>query len=531
MQNKTLFAILMALFLAFQSNIMARDSEDKDTEKHTAPKAFAAKSKEDLPETGEAKLSIAISGKDIPYVVKTGMTSIFSDDGDEEARIFSTSYIMENADRERPVMFLFNGGPGSASIYLHMGSFGPKILPLDGNGLTLPAPPYKVVDNPDSLLDVTDLVFVDPVGTGYSHVITDDNDDEEKDKDETDETTFWGVESDIDSIAEFVRVWLNENNRWGARIFIAGESYGGLRAAGLVAALQDIGIAPSGVALISPALTYQDMAKNWENLTAQLLGIPGMAAVAHYHKRLAPDLQKMPLAELVGKVSQWCVEKYLPGLLKGNLLAKNEYDELVNDMSRFTGIPATEIRAYKLRLDAGDFSSRLLRDEGLFFSIYDGRLTAPLSASGEYMYSEDPINTIAGEPYKTAFQRFLTEVLKLKTYRKYNYSAEDAFAEWDFTMGNKGSGGYPTTVSYLSTAMRRLPFLRVFLIMGRYDLVTPAESAIQSISRLDIPNERLKNIQSRIYEGGHMMYTNSDARQQVSADMRAWIKSSMQGGQ
>ncbi len=500
------------------------DQKDRDT-------AFSAKDNAYFPEYAEKKLSLALAGKTLNYTAVTSMTPIFDDEGEEKARIFSTSYLLAGGDRERPVTFLFNGGPGSASVYLHAASFAPKAFPFTGTGVEIPRPPFKLVENPDCLLDATDLVFVDPVGTGFSYALPPQDDDGDKSggkgkggKGKPDYSAFWGIDQDIDSITEFIRVWLEQNDRWGARLVIGGESYGGLRAAGLAASLAKIGAAPSGVILISPATSYVGLSLHGtEDYSPILLILPTFAATAQYHRRLAADLQNMAPEELTRAVSEWGMERFLPALWKGNRLPPAEYDQLVAEYSRYTGLSAADVKANKFRLDGSDLSRLLLRDQGQTISLYDSRLTGVRSMRDAYVYEEEPLDRVAGENIKTGFMRYLSEDLGLKSLRKYHYSSSSAGAQWDFTQGAKGRAGYPSTVESLALAMRRLPYLKVYLAMGRYDLVTPAETAEQGMTDLDIPGGRAADITRKIYAGGHMMYTNPQVKKELAEDLRQWL--------
>lgn len=518
MRSKTTpFLLFLILLCSMFASAASCAEEAKKADEQTASKE--EKDEDGDLEKGEKKLSAAIGGKSVGYTVKTGMTPILDDDGEEKASIFSTSYIMDGGVRERPVLFLFNGGPGSASVYLHGGSFAPMYFPGKGQGLEMAAPPYKFEANPHSLLDVADLVFVDPVGTGFSRMAEKKKGDKEA---KGDGDAFWGVKGDIESMVEFVRMWLVENDRWGAEIYLAGESYGGLRAAGMASELEEIGVAPSGVVLISPALSYRDIDRGLDNdITPFANVLPTMTAVAHYHKRLGGGLQELPAEEAVARAVRWVEERLIPGLRAGNRLGAEERGTLIREISEYTGIPAAEIGARNMRLDATEFSTYLLRDNGEFIGLYDGRLRAP---GYSWTMSEDPTMSIAGEPYKTAFMRFLTETIGIKPKRGYVYSSGDAHKAWDFTLGYKGRLGFIATDAELAESMRRLPFMRVFLAMGRYDLVTPPESALQSLSRMEVPADRLaKNLTSKFYDGGHMMYTNPEALEALSNDLRKWL--------
>lgn len=517
--TRSFAACFLRLFLAFSVIAAAPAAEKPDA----APAAAEEKTTDpdvSPPEETTTAHAVVIGGNAVDYTVKTGFTPVHSEDGEEDALIFSTSYLAFGNDRERPVLFLYNGGPGSASIYVHIGAFGPRAFPAVGPGLTIPAPPYRVADNPDSLLDVVDLVFIDPVDTGYSHA-ADTMKSRKEDEKKAEKADFWSTETDIQSMAEFIRVWLIENDRWGSPVFVGGESYGGLRTAGLAKELSEIGVAPTGLILISPVVSYMDLEDFGDNNQGgSALLLPTFAAVAHYHGRLDPDLQALARDRVAAMAEEWSENTYLPALRRGNRLAAADRERVNAGLARFTGLDRRDIDAMNLVVDQFDFCSFLLRGERRFLSAYDGRMVAP---GAVFSFAEDPLFTLSGEPYMTAFLRYLTEDLGLKTKRKYNFSSPNANKEWDFINGSKGKYGYPSTVNDLARTMRRLPFLRVFNAVGRYDMVTPPESSMHSLARMDIPADRVADITHRMYEGGHMMYTNAAAKKRLAEDLRAWI--------
>lgn len=521
--NKKSLLASLVLFLSFFALTCVAADKNENTKDDSSDK----KEEKKAPEKTENTLTNIINGKSLEYVVKTDLISLQSDDDEESALVFSTSYQAKGGDSNRPVLFLYNGGPGASSIYLHIGAFGPKGFLTHDSGVTPPKPPYAIEDNQDSLLDVVDLVFIDPVGTGYSRAADgkkESEDSKAENKKAAKETNkdFWDVDKDIASIAEFVRVWLTENNRWGSPVFLGGESYGGLRTAGLAGELEDAGVAPSGVILISPVISYMDVweLSTRENRNAPILLFPSLAMTAHYHKRLSAELQAMDRDAFGDMVQKWCESDYLPALRKGNRLGAAERKELAGKISELCGIPADVVLAENLIVSQGVFCSYLLRDKHLFLSGYDGRATA---YGSKYDYEEDPTNSVAGESYRTAFMRLLTETLGLKASRRYRFMSPDAFMAWDFTQGGRGLGGFPSTVGHLGSAMRRFPSLKVFAALGRYDLVTPSYSVLHSLARLDIPAERVGDIVHHVYEGGHMMYTNVEAKKQLADDLRQWI--------
>ncbi len=303
---------------------------------------------------------------------------------------------------------------------------------------------------------------------------------------------------------------------------MGGESYGGLRTAGLAGDLDDVGVAPSGIILISPVISYMDVWElgSRENRNSLVLLFPSLAMTAHYHGKLGSELQAMDRDEFGIMVAEWCESTYYPALRKGNRLTTEQRKNLAARISEFCGLPEDVILAENLMVSQSTFCEQLLRDKHLFLSGYDGRATG---YGTRYQYGEDPANSVAGESYRTTFMRLLSETFGLKTGRRYRFMAPDAFAAWDFTQGQRGLGGLPSTVGYLGSAMRRIPGLKVFAALGRYDLVTPAYSVLHSLARLEIPPERVADLVHQMYEGGHMMYTNVEAKKQLADDLRKWI--------
>jgi carboxypeptidase C (cathepsin A) len=487
--------------------------------------------------TARKELSSIIDGKEVKYTVVSGLTTLFDENDKEMGSIFSTSYLVDaGSDENRPVAFIFNGGPGSASTCLHIGAFGPKIFPGTGNaGLDIPAPPYLLEDNPDSPLDIADLVFIDPVGTGFSRAVEIAAEDDGSNKSDSKpgvasphdteaNEPFWSVEGDLKSLAEFVRVWLNENNRWGARVFIIGESYGGFRAAGLPVYLSRVGVTTSGAALVSPVISYKDVFGSIDEFTADIERLPSIAATAHYHKLLAPDLQKLSVESLVEQATRWANGEYLSALMDGNELSGERFTRTARELSRLTSIPEAELKGYKLRLPPeGTIEKLILRERGLNISPYDTRMTGPASYGGY----EDPLSTIVDAGYGAALMDFLHKTVGLSTARKYEQVSDTAYQYWKYQSSepNGYNGEVANTGPLLARQMRQYPFLRVFVAMGRYDLVCSAESVIAALKRLDVPRELVeKNIERHIYEGGHMMYTNPDAAKKLRLDLKNWMR-------
>lgn len=523
------FFVLCALFV-FQARLaLGVESDDigEASADIAAVRSEPRTANEGTPLRTERLASVQIinaSGKaSFDYRVKVDSCVIVDGVEREVARIFYTSYELKDGNRERPVTFFFNGGPGAASVFLQMGMFGPQGVTLENKGLEIPRSPFKVQDNPDCLIDVTDMVFVDPVGTGFSLASLKKD---ERGKDIRDSKPFWGVQEDLDSLGQFIRVWLSQNKRWGAPVLLCGESYGGLRVAGLAASLiREENIVPDGVILISPVISYAELMPDSSNWNPYLHALPVVASTARYHGKLGKEFDAMTLFEYRDHVRKWAEDVYMPALSRGYLLDPASKELILAELSRFTGIPQADILKDSLLFGIDLFVDRVLSYDKIDVSRYDTRLTMPYSNQG-YHYSEDPTNVLTGPSFITAWRRYLEEDLGLYTDRNYVLISEEANQNWNFMSGTElRVMGYPSTVAALAEAMRKLPEMKLFVASGLYDAVTPLESVLFSLARLDIPRERrMKNITTQSYEGGHMFYTNSAERKRFADDLRLFMQ-------
>ena len=453
-------------------------------------------------------LSSDIGGRIVSYEATAGFMPLFGEDEKEKASVFYVSYERTDdvpAQRERPVTFAFNGGPGSAALLLHLGAFGPKTLAFGDGGSARPEPPFDLVDNASSLLDVTDLVFIDPVETGYSRAT------EQKDV-----KSYLGVRQDATSVSEFIRLWLTSRGRSGSPLFLAGESYGGIRSGVLARLLQDKGMAPSGVILVSPVLSYGDIVPDSTNDRPYVLTLPTMAAAACYHGVIAPRLRGKP-EEAVREATEWAENEYLRLLWKGSDLSSRDLDEGAKKLSELTGLSETTVRGASLRIDPEVFAGEALREKRLFTSLYDTRLVAP---GNRYVFNEDPTMVLCGAPFVSSFLRYLSGTLQFSTNREYRSLNKTLSRQWDYQSGAEWQGnGLTNVVEELATAMRRDGGLRVFAALGRYDLVCCPDSVLYSLRQMDIPEDRKNNITTAWYEGGHMMYLNPAAKAKLKGDL------------
>ncbi len=459
-----------------------------------------------------------IEGQRIAFQATAGRMPLFDHrDQAELGQIFYVAYTRETAEEEgkRPITFVFNGGPGSPSIWLHMGAFGPFRAPLADDGLKLPRPPYHTTPNPHSLLNLTDLVFIDPIGTGFSRPTP------TEEGEQPHRSSFWGVVEDVNAITEFIRLYLNRNDRWNSPIYLAGESYGGMRAAGLSAGLQDEGIEPSGLILIAPAISYGELNADRTNDRSYVHLVPTLAACAHYHGMLSPERQALNREEVIQRARRWCLESYLPALWQGNGLASGKRQKIEKELAGWTGLPLERIQRSRSRIPEWIFAQELLGNDRLFLSLYDGRMTAP---GGEYRYAQDPLMVHITTPFASAFRNYLQKILNYDTDQPYSLSGEEAHRNWNWTSGTERAPyGYPNTTIDLETALRRNPYMKVFVATGDYDMVCPTDSVAYTLEHLDIPKERQRNILLRSYPAGHMMYVRESVLEALKKDLKSFF--------
>jgi carboxypeptidase C (cathepsin A) len=402
------------------------------------------------------------NGRRIAYIATAGETYLKAEDGTPRASIFSTAYVKEPRDPSRPVTFLFNGGPGSGSVWLHMGAFGPKRVAIPSDARDDGAPPFPILDNPDSLLDVTDIVFIDPVGTGFSRALG-----------RTDPKDFWGVTQDAKSVAEFIRLWLNENGRWNSPKYLGGESYGTTRSAAVVNELEgrfnDVSL--NGILLISTILDFGAQANVPGNEMPYVIFLPSMAAAAHHHGKAPADAGT--LEAFVQEAREFAAGGYATALLKGHRLQGEERAAIRRSLARFTGLSEQFIERADLRVTDGRFYKELLRDRGLTVGRLDAR-----------------------------------------------YTTIGPVGDWDWNLGGGEAKYYKNVAPYIGRALRENSGLRVFVGQGWFDFATPFFGAEFALSRTGFPQDR---IEYQYYGSGHMMYVRDEDRAKLSRDIRAFI--------
>lgn len=449
----------------------------------------------------------------ITYRAAAGMLELKDDNGKAKAKVFHVAYERtgDGIDRAtRPITFVFNGGPGAAAVWLHLGTAGPRIISIPPDG-SAPPPPYRLEDNPDSWLPATDMVFIDPVGTGFSRPA-------EGEKGEQ----FFGLEEDITWVAEFIRLYVTRNQRWASPKFLAGESYGTTRAAGLAEHLLDKqGIALNGIILISSVLDFATIRSGGGIDLPAVLYLPSYTAIAHHHKRLPAELQDRPVEELTREVEQWTIDTYLPALAHGAALPAERRAAVAQQLAAYTGLSPQVIADADLRIDPWVFMAELLIDRRLVIGRFDGRLTAfeprPLRAAP----SHDPSLSRFLPAYTSTFGDYVRGELGYESDLKYEVLSDRVWP-WNF---GRGGEGFVNVADDLSMAIVKNPSLRVMFASGHHDLATPYFAARYTIDHLDIGDDLRKNVVEHRYPGGHMLYHVRASREALGRDIRAFIES------
>lgn len=500
-------AVLAASY-ALSGGLPGMAQEEKAGEA-TAPKADA------IPEAISfiSSQSGRFGGQSVDYRTIAGETYLKDAAGEPTGSIFSYSYIREGVSdvSTRPVLFIFNGGPGSASLWLHMGAFGPKRVVVPSDAGQAGAPPYPVVDNAETLLDIADLVFIDPIGTGYSRPLGD-----------TDAKIFYGITEDASAIAQFVRIWIREHGRWNSPKYLIGESYGTMRAAAMAnqMELSSPTVSLNGLVLISDFQQLEGVTFQPGNELGNIGFLPSYAAVAWYHHKAGGGAD---LADWVAKAREFALGPYATALLQGNRLSADERAALIPELADFTGLSEDYIDKANLRINYRRFRRQLMRDEGKVLGGLDARyLGEDVDAAGE-LATGDAASSAIGGAYYAAINDYMTRTLGMTMDRPYVVSGQVS-AQWNWTLPNWQSLlGDPlsyNTGPYVGRAMRQNKDLRVMVASGYFDLVTPFFDAENSFARNGILPERMTY---KYYEAGHMMYVHEPSRVKLLNDVRAFI--------
>lgn len=471
--------------------------------------------------------SVTIDGQTIRYTATAG-TIVLKEEAEKEgdkkgewdgekprATIFFIAYTRDDvADpSSRPITFSFNGGPGSASVWMHLGVLGPRRVHTDDTG-NLPQPPYRLVENAYSLLDVSDLVFIDPVSTGYSRAVAG-----EKTK------RFHGFKKDIESVGDFIRLYVTRYGRWGSPKFLIGESYGTVRAGGLSGYLQDRhGMYLNGIMFVSTILNFITGEFDPGNILPYMLFLPSYAATAWYHKRLPQDLQQRDIKSLVAEVEAFALHEYALALLKGAALPEDERAAIVERLARYTGLSPEYIDRTDLRIHDDRFVKELLRDQRRTVGRLDSRfLGYDRDAAGERNEYDPSYATILGS-YAGTFNAYVRGDLKFESDLPYEVLAWNAIQPWDYS---DFEGKYVEVVETLRRAMTNNPWLKIFVANGYYDFATPYFATLYTFNHLGIDRSLQDNITMTFYESGHMMYVHFPSLVQLKADLAEFVRGSI----
>ncbi|HEV2748432.1 MAG TPA: peptidase S10 [Allosphingosinicella sp.] len=460
------------------------------------------------PTVAVTRHSGTFGGRRIGYSATAGETYLKGEDGTPKASIFSIAYVKEPRDPDRPVTFLFNGGPGSGSLWLHMGAFGPKRVAIPSDARDDGAPPFPIVDNSDSVLDVTDIVFIDPVGTGFSHALG-----------KTEAKEYWGVTADAKSVAEFIRIWLSENGRWNSPKFVGGESYGTTRSAAVVNQLEGTfnDVSLNGLLLISTILDFGAQATVPGNEMPYVLLLPSMAAAAFHHGKAPADAGT--LESFVQEARMFAIGDYAAALLKGQALPAEERASIRRRLARFTGLSERFLEEADLRVSDGRFYKELLRDRGLTIGRLDARYTGRDYDNAGEEPDNDPSFYGIDAGFTAALNAWVRDGLKFRTDRQ--YVTIGGVGDWDWNIGKGDLTYYRNVAPYIGRAMRENAGLRVFVGQGYFDFATPFFGAEYSLNRTGIPQDR---VEYHYYGSGHMMYVRDDDRVKLSRDVRDFIR-------
>ncbi|MBI2757747.1 MAG: peptidase S10 [Chloroflexi bacterium] len=488
------------------------EDEKKDEKKEEKPKP-----KDNLVET---KHAVTINGREIKYTVITGTMVLKEETPDREkesegekprAQIFFVAYTKDDVGdkAKRPLTFSFNGGPGSSSVWLHLGVLGPRRVVLEDDG-SLPKPPFKLTDSEYSLLDETDLVFIDPMNTGYSRPV-----EGEKPKE------WHGFKKDITSVGDFIRLYTTRYNRWLSPKFLIGESYGTTRASGLSGYLQERhGMYLNGIMLISAVLDFSTIDFTVNNELPYVMFLPAYAATAWYHHKLKV---RKPLQTLLKEVEKFAQGEYAAALLKGDALTKRERAQIIEKMSRYTGLSLEFIDRSNLRINDQHFFKELLRERGLTVGRLDSRFVGRDRLGVTERPEYDPLLTNVMGPYTAAFYDYIRAELKFESDLPYEILSDKvwpwSYAEFENQFVNVGET--------LRAAMTYNPYLKVFVANGYFDLGTPYFATEYTFNHLGLHESVRKNVSMGYYEAGHMMYIHLPSLAELKKDLAEFIQGAM----
>ncbi|MEO7051930.1 MAG: peptidase S10 [Rhodanobacter sp.] len=505
-----LVSLLLAAFIALGCVPAGHAEETAAPAKAASSAAHAAPVDARIPTTEtpvQTKHSASIGGRTLKYTATAGSVIIRDGKNEPQASVFYVAYTLDGADRShRPLTFLYNGGPGSSSVWLHMGSFGPVRIETGSPQATAP-PPYRLVANNDSLLDKTDLVFIDAVGTGYSRPLG-----KATGKD------FWGVDQDLSAFSRAIQRYVTVNKRWNSPKFLYGESYGTTRSAALVDALQDKGMAFNGVILMSSILNYGIRMPGYDE--SYIGYLPSFAAAAWYHNKIAN--KPADLKTFVDQARAWARGPYAAALAQGQNLPATQVDAIATQMAVYTGLSVAYIKDANLRVDPSRFRKELLRDQRQTLGRYDSRFTGTdPDAAGETPDYDASDAGISGA-FVSAFHQYLDGQLNYHSKLDYRPTYGEINKAWDWkhkAADMRRPLPLPYVAGDLAHAMRTNPNLKVLSVNGYYDFATPFSITEYDLAHMNLDPSLLGNLSFLYYPSGHMIYLNTDALKQLKSDL------------
>lgn len=509
MSSRAISLVLITLSLSIATAALATDADAKKDDKKKDDKA----AEELVDKTTVTQHTTTIGGKEIKYTATAGTLVMKDDEGKPKAQIFFVAYTKDGVENlaERPITFAFNGGPGSSSVWLHLGMLGPKRIKLPDDASPSP-PPYELSSNPYSLLDLTDLVFIDPVSTGFSRPV------KGEDKDQ-----FHGYDEDLKSVAQFIHNYITKYRRWRSPKFLIGESYGGLRAAGLSGYLRDRYNMPvNGIIMVSPALNFLTLSFALGNDLPFVLFTPSYAATAWYHKALPGDLQVLSLEELVKQATEFALKEYSPALAKGHTISDEERSAIAEKLARYTGLSKEYVEAANLRVDMQRFGKELLRKRGKTVGRFDSRYIG-IDADN---VGEGPEYDASAESVFGAFTATINDYLRteLKVEDDRVYEILTSVQPWKY---GRFEARWPDATDTLRQTMSANPYTKLFVAGGHYDLATPPATVTYSVEHMRLPKELQKNITFGLYEGGHMMYVYEPSLKRLREDLEKFYSETL----